>query len=244
MSPLTHPLLFPPPSHPKRWVSFCFLPSSVAIYVLPSSPGFSFSTVPFASLPFIFLLKNVTDRLRFQYVLHGCHPDLRYSRRRLLPCLHRRQRPVTVGAGMDLSFHIQAPHLSILSSPSSTSGSVESKRCPRPTDLYHDQRFLSGLSSFHTVESWSSSREPVAGQHDPPLRRSPPELPGRRAGLSFGHVLPRPPFGRFDVVRALAVPRPRRRGPTNLILRGSPAASLRSDRTSPSLLALFDTDRV
>jgi len=241
MAPLTHPLLLSPPQSAGCPSTFCLTP---LLYILPSSLGFSFSTIPFASLPFIFLPKNVADRLRFQYVLHGCHTDLRYSRRRLLPCLHRRQHPVTVGAGMDLSFYIQAPHLSILSSPSSTSGSVESKRCPRPTDLYRDQRFLSGLSSFHTVESWSSSREPVAGQHDSPLRRSSPELPGRRAGLSFGHVPPRPPFGRVDVVRALAVPRRRRRGPTNLVLLGSPRASLWSDCTSPLLLALFDTDRV
>jgi len=121
---------------------------------------------------------------------------------------------------------------------------MDSKRSPCPFDLRRHQCFLSRLSRFRTVESWSPSGESVAGQHDPPLRRSSPRLPGRRARLSIGHVSSHSPFGRCDVVRIVTVPRPCHRRQAHRILPEDTGASLRSDGQSPSPCMLFHSTYV
>jgi len=240
-SPLPQPIK-------KRWASSCFLSNPVTLYsfTFPQLPSLSLSSSlplsPSLSLLFLhfhflhFSLKSTIIRLPFPYIPHG--------RRRLLPGLCSHQPPLTEGTGEDRSSYVQAPHLSVLPPPPSTSGSVDSKRCPYSTDLHRSQGILSRLQSFHIVESWSPSREPVAGQHDPSLRRSSPQLSGRHARLPFGHVSPCSPLGRAGVVRTVAIPHPDWRGSANFILPKSTGASLRNDRMSPSPLALCGTDRV
>ena len=247
---------FPLPQPTKsagRSLAFCL---TLLLYILPPSPSFSLSLPPSLplspSLSLLFLHfhflhfppKSTIIRLPFPYIPHGYPPDLCYGRRRLLPGLCSHQPPLTEGTGEDRSFCVQAPHLSVLPPPPSTSGSVDSKRCPCSTDLHRSQRILSRLQSSHIVGSWSPSGEPVASQHDSPLRRSSPQLSGRHARLSFGHVSPYPPLGRSDVVRTVAIPHPDCRGSANFVLTKSTGASLRNDRMSPLPLALCGTDRV
>jgi hypothetical protein len=141
---------------------------------------------------------------------------------------------------MDLSLHVEAPHVSVFSPPSSAFRPMDSERCPPPIDLHRGERFLSRLSSFHLVKSRSSSWKSVAGQHDPSLRRSSSQFLGRCSRLSFGHVPPRSPFDRSDVVRSLALPSPRRRGQTNLVFIEGTRTSLWRDRKPSLPLALID----
>lgn len=130
-----------------------------------------------------------------------------------------------------LSLDVQIPDKSLFCPPPSASGLVEPKLCPYSANLYRTQRVLSGLPSPHQIQGRSTSREPVARQHNPAFCRRSSKFSGRPARISGKHISSRSPFGMSNIYYTSPLPRNRPTTRSNPVRSSGTKTSVWTDRT-------------
>jgi len=130
--------------------------------------------------------------------------------------------------GKGLSLDVQIPDKSLFCPPPSASGLVEPKLCPYSANPYRTQRVL---SSPHQIQGRSTSREPVARQHNPAFCRRLSKFSGRPARISIKHISSRSPFGISNIYYTSPLLRNRPITRSNLVLSSGTKTSVWTDRT-------------
>ena len=112
---------------------------------------------------------------------------------------------------------------------------MESSGGPDPSRLRHSELLLPQLPGIRRGKGWHSSRNPLAREYDPALRRSLVKFPRRPAGRSPESLPMRSPFSRLYDSFTRADSRSFGRVSTRVFLGGSASASLCSHRKSSEL---------